>query len=56
VTVFVIVLDTQESEPLRIEVKASFLVKKDDFKEDQRRERFKKRMSQWEPIQRLSVD
>ena len=56
VTVFVIVLDTPESEPPRFEGKASAAVKKEDFKEVQRRERFMKRMRELEPIQRLSVD
>lgn len=56
VTVFVIVLDTPQSEPPRFEGKASVAVKKEDFKELQQRERFMKRMRQLEPIQRLSVD
>lgn len=56
VTVFVIVLDTPESEPPRFEGKVSVAVKKEDFKEAQQRERFMKRMRQLEPIQRLLVD
>ena len=55
VTVFVIVLDTPESEPPRFEGKVSVAVKKEDFKEAQQRERFMKLMRQLEPIQRLSV-
>ncbi len=56
VTVFVIVLDTPESEPPRFEGKASVAVRKEDFKELHQRERFMKRMKRLEPIQRLSVD
>ncbi len=56
VTVFVIVLDTPDSEPPRFEGKASVAVKKEDFKEMQQRERFMQRMRQLDPIQRLSVD
>ncbi len=53
VTVFVIVLDNPEPEPPRFEGKQSVLVKKEDFKEVEQRERFMKRL---EPMQRLSVE
>ncbi|OUW15637.1 MAG: hypothetical protein CBD18_08565 [Opitutales bacterium TMED158] len=56
VTVFIIVLDTPESEPPRFEGKASMAVEKDDFREKQQRDRFLKRMKRLDPMQRLSVE
>ncbi len=55
VTVFIIVLDTPETEPPVFEGKASAYEKKDDFQELKQRERFMKRMKRLNPIQRLSV-
>jgi hypothetical protein len=56
ITVFIIVLDTPESEPPRFEGKASLSLQKDDFREMQQRDRFMKRMKRLEPMQRLSVE